>query len=68
MHLFTLESLAIARAHVAAVGGNALLNFRMNDCVLIEHPHKNQVWTEEKGGREKGKGGRGRGKREKVEG
>ena len=43
MHLFTLEALAIARAHVAALGGNALLNFRLNDCVLIEHPHKNQV-------------------------
>ena len=43
MHLFTLEALAIARAHVASLGGNTLLNFRLNDCVLIEHPHKNQV-------------------------
>ena len=43
MHLFTLEALAIARAHVAAIGGNTLLNFRLNDCVLIEHLHKNQV-------------------------
>lgn len=43
MHLFTLEAMAIARAHVAAIGGNSLLNFRLNDCVLIEHPHKNQV-------------------------
>ncbi len=43
MHLFTLEALAIARAHVAAIGGNSLLNFRLNDCVLIEHPQKNQV-------------------------
>lgn len=43
MHLFTVESLAIARANVTAIGGNALLNFRLNDYVVIEHPHKNQV-------------------------
>lgn len=47
MHLFTLEALAIARAHVAAIGGNTLLNFRLNDCVLIEHLHKNQVGVSE---------------------
>ena len=33
----------MARAHVAALGGNALLSYRLNECVLIEHPHKNQV-------------------------
>lgn len=43
MHLFLLEALAVARAHVAALGGNALLSYRLNECVLIEHPHKNQV-------------------------
>ena len=58
MHLFTLEVLAIARAHVAAIGGNALLNFRLNDCVLIEHSHKNQVRrdNDKQGGVEKGEG------------
>ena len=43
MHLFLLEALAVARAHVTALGGNALLSYRLNECVLIEHPHKNQV-------------------------
>lgn len=43
MHMFLLEAHAIARAHVAALSGNALLSYRLNDCVLIEHPHKNQV-------------------------
>ena len=43
MHLFILEAVAIARAHVAALGGNAILNYQLNECVLIDHPHKNQV-------------------------
>lgn len=43
MYLFLLEALAVARAHVAALGGNALLSYRLSECVLIEHPHKNQV-------------------------
>ena len=51
MHLFTLEALAVARAHVAAIGRNTLLNYRLNDCVLIEHPHKNQVSLGREGGR-----------------
>ena len=33
----------MTRAQVAALGGNALLSYRLNECVLIEHPHKNQV-------------------------
>lgn len=43
MHLFLLEALSIAKAHVAALGGNALLSYRLSELVLIEHPQKNQV-------------------------
>lgn len=43
MHLFILEAQAIARAHVAGLGGNALQSYRLSECELIEHPHKNQA-------------------------
>ena len=46
MNVFLLEANAIARAHVKAVGGNGLLSYELKKCVLIDHPHKNQVrWT-----------------------
>lgn len=33
----------MVRAHVAALGGNAVVSYSMKDCVLMENPHKNQA-------------------------
>jgi len=35
----------MVRAHVAALGGNAVVSYSMQDCVLMENPNKNQVPT-----------------------
>ncbi len=43
LHVFMLEALSVARAHVAALGGNALLSYRLSEVVFIEHPQKSQV-------------------------
>ena len=44
VHMFIAEANAIARAHVAAMNGNMLLGYRVNECVLIDSSsHKNQV-------------------------
>ena len=37
------EVLAVVRAHVTALGGNALVSYFMSQCVLLPNPHKNQV-------------------------
>lgn len=39
---FIADALAIARAHVVALGGNALLSYFLNEYVLLQNPHKNQ--------------------------
>lgn len=42
-HSFVMEVLAIVRAHITALGGNAMVAFSMTQCVLLHSPHKNQV-------------------------
>ncbi|KAK2175121.1 hypothetical protein NP493_746g01027 [Ridgeia piscesae] len=42
MHCFLAEVMAICRAHVAALGGNALVAYQMTECILDESLHKNQ--------------------------
>jgi hypothetical protein len=43
LDLFLLEANSIVRANVKAVGGNAILNYQLNKCVLIDHHYKNQA-------------------------
>lgn len=42
MHCFISEVLALCRAHVMSLGGNALVSFRLNQCILLNNPHRNQ--------------------------
>lgn len=42
IQVFIGEVHAVLRAHVLALGGNALISFRMNKMVLLDSPHKNQ--------------------------
>ena len=32
----------MARANVLSLGGNALVSFKMNQCILLDNPHRNQ--------------------------
>ncbi|KAG8292820.1 C2 domain-containing protein 5 [Homalodisca vitripennis] len=41
VHSFVAEVLAILRAHVTALGGNALAAFFLNECVILSNPQKN---------------------------
>ena len=43
MHSFVAEVMAICRAHVASLSGNALVAFQLSECVLDDNLHKNQV-------------------------
>jgi hypothetical protein len=43
LDLFLLEANSIVRANVKAVGGNAILSYQLNKCVLIDHHYKNQA-------------------------
>jgi hypothetical protein len=42
MHSFFTEVLSLTRAHVKSLGGNALVSYKMNECVLLDNPHRNQ--------------------------
>ncbi|XP_067860821.1 C2 domain-containing protein 5 isoform X10 [Heptranchias perlo] len=43
LHAFIAEVFAMVRAHVAALGGNAVLSYIMKQCVFMENPNKNQA-------------------------
>lgn len=43
LHSFIAEVFAMVRAHVAALGGNAVVSYSMKECVFMENPNKNQV-------------------------
>lgn len=43
LHSFVTEVLAIVRAHVTALGGNAMVAYFMTECILNHNLHKNQV-------------------------
>lgn len=43
VHSFITEVLAIVRANVTALGGNAMVSFFMTEMILVDNPHKNQV-------------------------
>lgn len=43
LHAFVAEVFAMVRAHVAALGGNAVVSYIMKQCVFMENPNKNQV-------------------------
>ncbi|XP_055637373.1 C2 domain-containing protein 5 [Toxorhynchites rutilus septentrionalis] len=42
VHSFITEVLAVIRAHVTALGGNAMVTFYMTELVLVDNLHKNQ--------------------------
>ncbi|KAL5274474.1 C2CD5 family protein [Megaselia abdita] len=42
VHGFITELLAIVRAHITALGGNAIVSFYMTELILVDNQHKNQ--------------------------
>ncbi|XP_053575082.1 C2 domain-containing protein 5 isoform X6 [Bombina bombina] len=43
LHAFVCEVFAMVRAHVAALGGNAVVSYIMKQCVFMENANKNQA-------------------------
>ncbi|XP_037041487.1 C2 domain-containing protein 5 isoform X2 [Bradysia coprophila] len=41
VHSFITEVLAIVRANITALGGNAMVSFYMTELILVDNPHKN---------------------------
>lgn len=41
--LSEFQYLAVVRAHISALGGNAMVSFYMTELTLLDNPHKNQV-------------------------
>lgn len=40
---WSFQLLAVVRAHITALGGNAMVSFYMSELTLVDNPHKNQV-------------------------
>lgn len=40
--LYPFQLLAIVRAHITALGGNAIVSFYMTELILVDNQHKNQ--------------------------
>ena len=43
LQMFLLEATSMATQTVRVLGGNAVVNYKVNDCMLQDSPHKNQV-------------------------
>lgn len=46
VHGFITELLAVVRAHIASLGGNAMVSFYLTELILFDNQHKNQVKKE----------------------
>jgi len=44
-HIFLNEVNAIVRSHVASLGGNTLLGYRIDECSIMENASKNQSYS-----------------------
>lgn len=42
-NLFRFQLLAVVRANIAALGGNAMVSFYQTELILFDNQHKNQV-------------------------
>lgn len=40
---FLSDIVAVVKSHAEGIGGNAVVNFYLNECLLTTHSHKNQV-------------------------
>ncbi|XP_055848018.1 C2 domain-containing protein 5 isoform X3 [Episyrphus balteatus] len=43
VHSFITELLAVVRAHITTLGGNAMVAFYMTELILVDNQHKNQA-------------------------